>query len=292
LELGPVFVVSAKKKSRFTRVGLYLKQSRQQPGVILIADIDVRGLFGYSALQVGQRVLSINGAPCPTLGAEAVKLISDCKGKLTIEVVDFDDTSPPPPPPAPKLNAVVGQGVLAFCYKSSKETCVGLSLRKSKEIGAILIVKISDQGLFHDSKCGLRVGQKLVSINGNPSPKSTAAAIQLIRQAKGKLMIEAAEINWGATISGAYECAPPPECDSPITEEFRLMADSRRIVGDEEHDDHADQSHLTSPVNDLAFLEELERDLVQEMNEIREHVSLATLSQVGVALVSNMTIQI
>jgi hypothetical protein len=273
-------------------VGLYLKESRQHAGIILIADIDARGLFGSSALQVGQRLLSINGAPCPTLGVEAAKLISDCKGKLTIEVVEFDDSPPPPPLPALKLNAVVGQGVLAFCHKSSKDIYVGLSLRKSKEIGAILIVKISDQGLFHGSKCGLRVGQKLISINGNPSPKSTLAAIQLIRQAEGKLMIEAAEINWGATLSSPYESDPPPECDSSIAEEFQWMADLRRIVGDEEHDDAGEQSRLPSPGNDLASLEELERDLVQEMNDIRDHVSPATLSQVGVALVGNMTIQI
>jgi hypothetical protein len=291
LELGPAICVSAKKKKRSTRVGLYLKQSRQHPDmIVLIADIDARGLFGSSALHVGQRVLNINGAPCPTSGAEAAQLIKDCKGKLTIEAIDFDDTptavvATPPPPPKPS-NAVVGQGVLACCHKANKDTSVGLSLRRSKGIGAVLIVKISDRGLFHESDCGLRVGQQLVSINGIACPKSTSAAVELIKQAEGNLIIEAAEINWGETLSGAYESYDSAECDdsSSIAEQDSqiMVVEARSITDDEydnEYDDDEDDGHRphTAAANDeLAFMEELERNMVQEMDEIREHVSPTT----------------
>jgi hypothetical protein len=305
LEFGPIVVASAKKKKRSTRVGLYLKQSRRRPGAILIADIDERGLFGGSALQIGQQILRINGTPCPLLGAEAANLIRDHKGKLTIEAVAFDDTPvvvATPPPSTTKPNPVIGEGVLAFCTKVHKDTLVGLSLRHSREIGAILIVKISDRGLFNEKSCGLHVGQKLVSINGHACPKSTAAAVRMIQQAEGKLMIEAAEINWGSTLSSDGDDDDDDDDDGGVDEfphELGSMAsdmDSQRtepagriVMEDEDADiedediediedddyDH-DESRSSTPTylplpiqnnNELAFLEELERDLVNEIAE-------------------------
>ena len=49
---------------------------------------------------------------------------------------------------------------------------------------------------------------------------NASAAVQLIKQAEGKLVIEATEINWGATVSAAYD---PPERWGSIAEESQMI---------------------------------------------------------------------
>jgi hypothetical protein len=72
-------------------------------------------------------------------------------------------------------------------------------LRKSCNINSILIAGIAPEGLFGTSGL-LHVGQKIKTINGMPCPTSTIDAIHLIQQTVGILSLEAAEVDWSATL--------------------------------------------------------------------------------------------
>jgi C-terminal processing protease CtpA/Prc len=114
---------TVQKLSRETRVGISLRQKERHRGPVTIANIDEMGLFGASNnhLRMGQRVVAINGIPCPPLVAEAVQLIKDTLGTLTIVTADVE---------------VEPEGTTVLATGSSSSVSLSLSL-SNDDVGEI-----------------------------------------------------------------------------------------------------------------------------------------------------------
>jgi hypothetical protein len=184
----------------------------------------MQGLMGslpaLKLLLLGQTILMVNGLPCPESTPELIQQLQDAFPMVSLECQnrnintttaaaaaattttttssndeDFDQT--------PKRNVyapVLGKQMSVVVPKPPSIQKVGISLRKSCQIQSILIAGITEHGLL--AKSGLVVGQKILSINGIPCPSSTVDTIQLIQQAQGTLTIDAAEVDWSATLLG------------------------------------------------------------------------------------------
>jgi hypothetical protein len=79
-----------------------------------------------------------------------------------------------------------GSIVVGSVEKATIDTKVGISLKKDKNTDSILIVSISETKL--------KVGQKVLSINGLRCPKNAADAVRVIATTIGTLAIEAADL--------------------------------------------------------------------------------------------------
>jgi hypothetical protein len=102
-------------------------------------------------------------------------------------------------------------------YKPTRETKLGIALRKSIQIQSILIAGLNNQNYCHASTVVvlqhvideeqhsspqsrlLQVGQKLLQINGEPCPSTTAATIQRLQELEGTVTLKVATIDWNAT---------------------------------------------------------------------------------------------
>ena len=94
--------------------------------------------------------------------------------------------------------------VVAEALRTSTEEKAGIRLRRSDSLDSILICGLLDDGLF--VKSSLQVGMKIVTINGVPCPKTTGLTVAAIKNSpvNSKLVIEAANIDWDATLSDAW----------------------------------------------------------------------------------------
>jgi predicted metalloprotease with PDZ domain len=174
------------KQEKDSRVGISLGQAKD---CVVIYQIDKPGLFAYTNVSVGQKLVSINGVDCPETAKEAFALIKDCVGKLTI--VAMDTTSEVEAASTKERECVLleeGQ-VVASAVKESKEARLGIKC-KLRGANRVVISTIVDDGLFADSD--LRVGQTVISINGEPCPASAKEATDHIKAAVGEVTIVAA----------------------------------------------------------------------------------------------------
>lgn len=69
------------KKQKF---GLSLGKTRE--GAIVIYNIDQKGLFFGSELQVGHRIAAVNGQRCTGDLKETIQMLQECEGSFTIKV--------------------------------------------------------------------------------------------------------------------------------------------------------------------------------------------------------------
>lgn len=97
---GPVTVTSeafvaeiTKSEDPAVKLGISLKNSTKSPG-IFISKITEEGAFAGSELKAGQKVLLINGEPCPPSVKDAITLVKAAKGSLKIITIPVDLTPP------------------------------------------------------------------------------------------------------------------------------------------------------------------------------------------------------
>ena len=217
--------VAVEKESKETRVGLAVIRSNQ--GHIVVSNIAKDGLLADSPLEPGQRVISINHQPCPETTKATMNIIREAEGKITI----------------------VAASTVAKAEKADKEHKVGLGLAKLGD-GSIVVYKVEEGCLFD-----LEVGQKLVSINGEPCPDSLDDTMNLLDECEGPMKIvaldtiekeeeeevagaECSEPEIEATPeSGNAESSPEPEesqeADTPEAEE---LGKEEAAVPDESQD--------------------------------------------------------
>eukprot|EP00980_Cylindrotheca_fusiformis_P031305 scaffold26140_cov147-Cylindrotheca_fusiformis.AAC.1 len=165
------------KEEKDQPVGLKVIRSRQDR--IVVSTIKEDGLLAKSRLRVGQFLVSINGAPCPSTKAETTKLIKETVGDVTIVA-----------------SSSIGTG-----KKQKKSTPVGITV--TEQNGDIVISKVAKNCILRGTRQGsLREGQKVVAINGRPCPATMRAATAVIKETVGRLTIEAVD-RFGTKSNGA-----------------------------------------------------------------------------------------
>mmetsp|Transcript_29166 Transcript_29166/g.44889 ORF Transcript_29166/g.44889 Transcript_29166/m.44889 type:complete len:231 (+) Transcript_29166:106-798(+) len=75
------------------KLGISLKNSTAKPG-IFISKLAEDSKFKDTELEVGQRVLYINGVACPATTKGAIALVKECDGELTIVATETDLVCP------------------------------------------------------------------------------------------------------------------------------------------------------------------------------------------------------
>ena len=162
------------KPTKKSNVGISLEQPLFSDSICVLS-ISESGLFSNSGFTEGQRVLSINGMPCPKDAFEAAQLIAETSAALSIEVGNV-------------------KKVTVKLEKPTKGTKVGISLGKDRDTGAIMIRSMSEDSLLR-STTDLKVGQMILSINGSTSNwMDAASAARIIAETVGVLSIEAADL--------------------------------------------------------------------------------------------------
>jgi predicted nucleic acid-binding Zn-ribbon protein len=86
---GCIVVHKVEKLTQGTKVGISLRKEDEDTDTIIITSIAEDGLFSETGLKVGQKVLSINGSPCPKDTVDAARLIAETTGTLSIEADDM-----------------------------------------------------------------------------------------------------------------------------------------------------------------------------------------------------------
>jgi C-terminal processing protease CtpA/Prc len=82
-------VLASVENSSCGRLGIAFRKC-PQTDVIFITNVSENGLFAESELKAGQRLVSINGTPCPDSTVAAIRLILQVKGTLTLAAYATD----------------------------------------------------------------------------------------------------------------------------------------------------------------------------------------------------------
>jgi len=176
--------VTFKKESKDDRVGVRVIRSHQ--GHIVVSHIAEDGLLAGSELQLGQRIISINGTPCPDLTTDAMKLVKEADGDVTI----------------------VASNSVAKAEKASKDHKAGLGLAKSED-GSIVVRRLGKDCLFD-----LELKQKIISINGEPCPEGLEETINVLKEGEGPMTIVAVD-TFVREETKTPEVTPPKESPEP-----------------------------------------------------------------------------
>lgn len=150
-----------------TKMGIAFAQMKDS-NVMTIKYIREGGLFAATDLVPGLQVVSI-----------AEKSVSGISVK---EAADLLRNAP-----AGADVSVVAKGILGKVEKETKDTKCGISLLRDAETDNIMVTSMAEGGLF--SSTDIKVGQKVIAINGQECPKSTKEAIKLIREAEGTVSV-------------------------------------------------------------------------------------------------------
>jgi len=235
-------IIHFEKPREKGRLGVGFQKRPNNEGIGIVGISKEGFLAGLNILAVGDKVVGINGSPCPESTEELVSQIVSAEGYFSLELSpvrrdkEFQEKKQERDAKDLKRKEIevlipeLGPIVLAEVDKPDRECKVGISLRKSLKIDSILIAAIADDGLLRD--CNLRVGQKIVSINNTPCPTNTISAIKLIKGTPpGPLRLEASEVDWSATLAkakpeggggqpaAALPAAPDPAAPEPIDPE-------------------------------------------------------------------------
>lgn len=224
-------IIHFEKPRQKGRLGVGFQKRPNNEGIGIVGISKEGFLAGLNILAVGDRVVGINGSPCPSSTEELVSQIVSAEGYFSLELnpvrrdKEFQlkkqerDAKDLKRKEIEVLIPELGPSVVAEVNKPNRECKVGISLRKSLKIDSILIAAIAEDGLLKDSS--LRVGQKIVSINHTPCPTNTISAIKLIKgTAPGPLRIEASEVDWSATLAKTKpDPAPPAPAPVPAAPE-------------------------------------------------------------------------
>jgi hypothetical protein len=153
------------KDTKHSLVGIAFSQETPD-APLTIKYIYKGGLFDSTDLVPGLQVVRINNIIVSSKSAEeAAKLMKRLRGVVS----------------------VTAEGVRASVEKPAKDSKVGISL--SDENGVVIISVINPFGIFASS--GLRVGQRVVSINGYVCPPSAASAVKIVQDAQTLTIVAA-----------------------------------------------------------------------------------------------------
>jgi C-terminal processing protease CtpA/Prc len=196
-------VATAYKADANTKIGIALKSSHMNDDV-LIESVSPTGLFANSNLKEGQIVASINGQECPDTAHSAIQIVKSCVGRLTIVVGDraiqpklqaelktaVQESRSPCVPKAAAVAQQNGGGTRSVITNKEMGKWIGVSFGMSQ--GSIIVCKIADESLFAGSE--LKVGQKIVYVNGDECPETIPDLISRIYKTSGTLTLVSAEI--------------------------------------------------------------------------------------------------
>ena len=137
-------------------------------GPFKILSIAEDGAFANTDLVPGLTVVAVNGVDVSGYSpADCVKTLKDIKGG---EVV-----------------SIRAEGWISKITKESKDAAVGISLSYKRSRGCIRVANIADDSAFVGTD--IRVGQKVVTINGVEHKDDVAEAIKAIKEAEGEVSI-------------------------------------------------------------------------------------------------------
>jgi hypothetical protein len=192
-------ILQLQKTDPESKVGLSLRKGNDGARYIHPLPGDGGGLLGSigeGILPTGSRLDRINGKPCPDSRQElSQKLQSFPLIVLECVVLQEDQISTSGTARKAKPSSIddrpariKSEVVMEKAFKKTSDTKVGLSLKKCSKTDSIVIFAIAQEGLF--AFTDLRVGQRVVRINGMTCPESLMEAIQLIRDTTGSVYIE------------------------------------------------------------------------------------------------------
>ena len=103
--VAKIFTSTIEKSGKEDKVGISLKNSTTKPGM-WISKINDDGKFAGSELAAGQKVVSINGVPCPSKTKEAIALVKDAESTVTVVAIDASVQEPSEPAEEPAAPVV------------------------------------------------------------------------------------------------------------------------------------------------------------------------------------------
>jgi predicted metalloprotease with PDZ domain len=87
----PIIIVEAEKPSRDCSIGISLTRLSDN-STIVVHSIAADGLLASTKLQVGHKIVSVNGVPCPAILKDVITLLKEAhKGKLRIEACEHEE---------------------------------------------------------------------------------------------------------------------------------------------------------------------------------------------------------
>ena len=173
---GKVTVVASGVVAKCTRenleqpIGVTLKKNEAASSV-LVSKINDDSILANAGLKNGQKITMVNGEKAPSNTSGVISML---KSKTELYVVAVDVGNEP-------------DTIITAVHRESKETKVGLSIKTDPQSNLIVVSKISDDGLF--AKTNVKVGQQLVSINGEACPDSSLDAIGMIKDIEATLTL-------------------------------------------------------------------------------------------------------
>jgi C-terminal processing protease CtpA/Prc len=185
------------KESKESKVGITFGQKPSKKDDVLITSIKEDGLFGKSKLKVGQKVLIVNGKECPKDVKEAITLLREASGRVsivvdgTVQEVVSKKAAPEQAPRPPKKPVVSksGQVITGKVHKDSMDTKVGISFTQSPSL-PLSIASVTPGGLFEAT--GLEEGMFVLEVNGqNVDGKLSEDVIRLLRDEDGEVSVKA-----------------------------------------------------------------------------------------------------
>ena len=165
--------VSVSKETKESRLGIVFRREHKTLP-LLIGDFRESNAFHDTPLRRGMKVIRINGEYVSHRKAsEASAIVRNLEaGTVTIEA----------------------EGVVATVEKPSKEAKLGIGLKAIPEPPCVVIEAFSPDSMFSD--CGLKPGQRIVTINDHKISDSSREAIDLLRNAEGEVQIVAIDLGF------------------------------------------------------------------------------------------------
>ena len=111
-------ISEVEKDSKDAMTGLSLQYTKAS-GCVRVTGIADGGLFAKAPVQVGHVVIAINGEPCPSKTKDAVHMINEAEGKVTLVTREYLSPEDIREIAAKELTAVAGAKKLSMTPTSS-----------------------------------------------------------------------------------------------------------------------------------------------------------------------------
>ena len=185
----PLVTVHATKPNQQTKVGIGVEGRPLGNGTTgpVISSIRPNGLLAHTSLEVGMRVLSINGVSCRDQH-DTVDMLRMAQGTLSIMAGPL-------------------RMVAATVTKATVDTKVGLGMRKQR--GVVVVSGLPAGGLFAET--ALKEGMRVLQVNGELVDNlQLDEVLSIIASSEGAVTVLAEDVTTGAATATALENVPPP----------------------------------------------------------------------------------
>lgn len=162
------------KEKKEEPLGIFIKKLVLKDG-LYISNMQETSRFAQTDLKIGMKILTINKMQCPETVKEFKALVGEMVGDVTI-VAEMEEIEE-------DVNTVVS------IYKETRTEPLGVYLMKRMLKNGLFVSKIREDSKFHNSD--LKVGMKIVKINGHPCPPTVQEFIALLAQIDGEVTIVA-----------------------------------------------------------------------------------------------------